>query len=183
MSPRNESPFPVRAARRAVAARAARAARAIGRLAVVLCAGAAAAPAQTIADFSRSQRAVLEATMTQNAARAAAVAPSAASATSAVPGSPPSMPSAAAVPPRGPLRAPEPVLRVSGVFASERRTMAEVAVDGAVWLVEAGQVVPGTRWRVGSIASDRVVLDRPAARDDAGPVASATRTFVLAVAR
>jgi type IV pilus biogenesis protein PilP len=146
-----------------------------------LISAASPAGAQTIADYSRSQRALREATMAQNAARAAAVASTATSAPSAA--APSALTPMSAAVPRVPARPLEPNLRVSGVFASERRTLAEIAVDGMVWLLEAGQAVPGTRWRVGSIAADRVVIDRPASRDAAGPIASASRTFMLAAAR
>jgi len=112
------------------------------------------ARAQTIADYSRVQRAALEAAMAQAAARA--VAGPGGNAASApqlpLPAAPPTSDAASR---RG---GGEPGLRVGGVFASASRTLAEVAVDGNPYLLAEGQAVPGTAWRVESIAVDRVVL-------------------------
>ena len=133
-----------------------------------LLALAAEAPvgAQTIADYSRAQRLLLESVMAQAAARSAGLgasapaigAPAPASATGlpSLPPrtSPPSMSRAAALPP-----APA-ALQVSGVFASSRGVLAEVVVDATPYLLGAGQGVPGTAWRVESIAVDEVVLAR-----------------------
>ena len=135
--------------------------------------------AQTIADYSRSQRVVLEATMSQNAARAAALVAPAASAAASTPGTSP--PAAARARPLPPL---EPTLRVSGVFASAGRSLAEVGVDGASWLLAAGQPVPGTPWHVASITPDRVVLARATpAEEGAARPATTSRTFLLAAPR
>jgi hypothetical protein len=40
----------------------------------------------------------------------------------------------------------------------------EVLTDGGVFLLGAGQAVPGTTWRVGSIEPGRVTLLRPGPR-------------------
>ena len=146
-----------------------------------LVAAPACAPAQTIADYSRSQRAVLEATMSQNAARAAALVANAASASAATPGA---AASAAALARTRLLPPPESNVRVSGVFSSAGRTLAEVGVDGAAYLLAAGQPVPGTPWRVASISPDRVVLARAAPADEGGAkTATTSRTFLLAAPR
>ena len=116
--------------------------------------------AQTIADYSRVQRAALEAAMAQAAARAIA-GPGGGAASAAQPTLPaaPPLPSADAALRRG---GGEPGLRVGGVFASASRTLAEVAVDGNPYLLAEGQAVPGTAWRVETVAVDRVVLHQVA---------------------
>ena len=158
-------------ARRAVKALALSIAAALGAVLSLRQAGA-----QTIADFSRSQRLLLEATMAQNAQRLAAL--NAAAAASAA-----SAPAAASAPPRlpRPVALPEPILRVSGAFVSGSRRLAEVAVDGHGYLLTIGDVVPGTGWRVAAIAADQVVLDRGGAAHAAGDSASPfSRAFPLA---
>ncbi len=134
-------------------------------LAGVLASSACAASAQTIADYSRAQRAMLENAMAQAAARSAGQAASAA--TAAGPASVPSPamagPAAAApaVAPQAALPAPAPIVQVSGVFASSAGVLAEVVVDATAYLLRAGESVPGTPWHVEAVAIDRVVLGRP----------------------
>ena len=110
--------------------------------------------AQTIADYSRAQRALLESTMSQAAARSAglaASAPAVAASTSV----------AASVPaPRMTMPAMAPAVQVSGVFASRGDAVAEVVVNATAYLLGVGQGVPGTAWHVEAIAIDRVVLGR-----------------------
>jgi type II secretory pathway component PulC len=116
------------------------------------------AQAQTIADYSRAQRALLESTMSQAAARSIGFAASAPNV--AVPAS---TPAPAASPQRSTppsLPAPGPGVQVSGVFASSAVSVAEVVVDATAYLLQAGQGVPGTPWRVEAVAVDRVVLSR-----------------------
>jgi hypothetical protein len=159
-------------------------AAALGVLWQVLVGGST-AQAQTIADYGRSQRAVLQATMTQNAARAATLAASAASTPTAA--ASPAVPApGVAAPPLGPRRSladVEPVIHVTGTFASASRTVAEVAVDDRVYLLASGQPVPGTAWHVASIAPERVVLARAAERREDGAALPGSRTFVLAASR
>jgi hypothetical protein len=112
------------------------------------------AGAQTIGDYSRAQRSVLENTMTQAAARSAGVGASA----PALPAS--SVASPTPLVPRGNLPASAPAMQVSGVFASSSDSVAEVVVNATAYLLGAGQGVPGTSWRVESVAIDRVVLSR-----------------------
>ena len=114
--------------------------------------------AQTIADYSRAQRALLESTMTQAAARSAGLGAS-------TPVRPPRPP--AAVRDRSPPCAARPSLpvprRPCRSAASSRRaaaSIAEVVVNATPYLLGAGQGVPGTAWRVESVAIDRVVLSR-----------------------
>ncbi|HEY8975487.1 MAG TPA: hypothetical protein VIN75_14815 [Burkholderiaceae bacterium] len=112
------------------------------------------AHAQTIADYSRAQRALLESAMTQSAARSAGIAAPA-------PASAASMPAAAIAPPtRVTLPPPVPSIEVSGVFSSSAGAIAEVVVNSTPYLLEAGERVPGTAWEVRAVAVDRVVLGR-----------------------
>jgi type IV pilus biogenesis protein PilP len=151
-----------------------------------VCALGSAIPAtraQTIADYSRAQRAMLESAMTQAAARSAGL-PSVASAPA--PGGPAPAPAApVAHPPlvRVQADAVAPTLRVSGVFATSASTLAEVIVNGAAYLLAAGQGVPGTAWRVESVAVDRVVLSRHESGAVAVGAEPARRIFALPVLR
>ncbi|MEP6503806.1 MAG: hypothetical protein ABJD97_10765 [Betaproteobacteria bacterium] len=131
--------------------------------------------AQTIADYSRVQRAVLESAMTQAAARSAALPASASGAPPAA--APPAPVATLRLPP------PAPMLRVSGVFATAASAIAEVAVDDAADLLVAGQAVPGTGWHVESVAVDRVVLSRREPVVGAGASESVRRVFALPVLR
>lgn len=127
-------------------------------LASALALGSFAAMAQTIGDYSRAQRLVLENAMSQAAARSA--------------GLPASVPIvAASAAPVPPLPAPRvaatvapptltPGVQVSGVFASGASAVAEVVVNATAYLLQAGQGVPGTPWHVESVGVDRVVLSR-----------------------
>jgi type II secretory pathway component PulC len=136
------------------------------------------ARAQTIADYSRAQRAVLESAMTQAAARSAGLVAVAPSTAASLPATAPSAPAPvhAALPP------PAPSVEVSGVFASSAGTVAEVVVNSTPYLLEAGERVPGTAWEVRAIAVDRVVLGRQggAAAADAG---AGLRVFALPALR
>ena len=120
----------------------------------VLALVALVAGAQTIADYSRAQRALLESAMSQSAARSAGMAASA-------PAVGASAPVAAAVPmphPSAPVL--PPAVQVSGVFSSRDGAVAEVVVNATAYLLATGQGVPGTPWHVEAIAVDRVVLGR-----------------------
>jgi type IV pilus biogenesis protein PilP len=110
--------------------------------------------AQTIADYSRAQSALLESTMSQAAARSAgltAPVPAVAAASSVA---------ASAPTPRMAMPAMAPAVLVSGVFASRSGAVAEVVVNATAYLLGAGQGIPGTAWHVETIAIDRVVLGR-----------------------
>ncbi len=112
------------------------------------------AGAQTIADYSRAQSAWLESTMSQAAARSAglaASAPTVAAPSGLVVSAPAS---------RMAMPVPAPAVHVSGVFASRAGAIAEVMVDATAYLLVAGQGVPGTAWRVETVAIDKVVLGR-----------------------
>ena len=131
----------------------------VGLEAVVACVLtllASLAGAQTIADYSRAQRALLESTMSQAAARSAGFGASAPalSASASVAASAPAS--------HTPLPAMPPAVQVSGVFSSHDGVVAEVVVNATPYLLGAGQSVPGTAWRVETIAVDRVVLGRQA---------------------
>ena len=123
-------------------------------MACVLTLAAPLAWTQTISDYSRAQRALLESTMSQAAARSAGLAPSA-PAVAAPPAVAPSAPA-----PHMTMPPWAPAIQVSGVFASRSGTVAEVVVNATAYLLGIGQGVPGTAWRVESIAIDRVVLGR-----------------------
>jgi type IV pilus biogenesis protein PilP len=140
-----------------------------------------ATPAQTIADYSRAQRTLLENTMAQAAARSAGLGASgpgaAASATIVTPSS---VPTPA---PRSPMPSVAPAVQVSGVFAASSGAVAEVVVNATAYLLGAGQGVPGTAWRVESIAIDRVVLARHAAAGGALDADGARKVFALPALR
>ncbi len=135
------------------------------------------AGAQTIADYSRAQRTWLENAMAQAAARSAGLGASApAAAAASAPVAPP--PAVA----RMPLPAWSPAVQVSGVFTLRGGAVAEVVVDTTAYLLGAGQGVPGTGWRVDTVAIDRVVLSRHgdvAGADDPG----ARKVFALPALR
>ncbi len=123
------------------------------------------AHAQTIADYSRAQRAWLEATMSQSAARSAGAVASAPAAAASVPSnrlSPNSMPPRLAAPTLASTTLP--AIQVSGVFKSDATAVAEVVVNATAYLLEQGQGVPGTSWHVDAVAVDRVVLGRRSAQ-------------------
>lgn len=118
-----------------------------------------AAQAQTIGDYSRSHRSVLEAEMAKNIAKALASAPNTGAAT------PPTSP--APQPPANPLPAMPmagmpmgvpPDISVTGVIILAKQAMAELHLNGETFLLLAGDKVPGTAWVVGSIRSDQVIL-------------------------
>jgi len=134
------------------------------------------ASAQTIADYSRAQRAMLENAMTQSAARSASLgapAPASAASTTVPPAAPPA---------HATLAPPAPNVEVSGGFASSAGAIAEVVVNSTPYLLGAGERVPGTAWEVRAVAVDRVVLARQgsAASDDAG---AKWRVFALPALR
>jgi len=133
------------------------------------------ASAQTIADYSQAQRAVIQAEIARNTAKAMAgsvtssgippalaavpgpaplVLPGAGSGVSGRAG--PEMAAGASATPAGSTDLPS--WRVSGVFLSSTRALAEIVVDGVAHWVGAGQAVPGTPWRVQSVAAQQVVL-------------------------
>jgi hypothetical protein len=132
--------------------------------------------AQTIADYSRAQRMLLENTMAQAAARSAGLGASAPAATASAAVVTPLLPA-----PRLPTGAPRPVPQVSGVFASADGVVAEVVVNATAYLLAAGQGVPGTAWQVESVAIDRVVLGRHAGADGDPP--GTRKSFLLPAMR
>jgi type IV pilus biogenesis protein PilP len=132
-----------------------------------------AAGAQTIADYSRAQRALLESTMVQAAARSAGLAASAPASAALAPAPPPAS--------RPAPRPAAPSVRVGGVFAHADGIVAEVIVDATAYLLGAGQGVPGTTWQVESIDVDRVVLGRHVAT--AGDAEGARKVFALPTLR
>ena len=145
----------------------------------MLLLGCPIARAQTIADYSRAQRLLLESTMSQAAARSAglgAPAPAAAASVAATPAASTPRP----MPPS--LPAPGPGIQVSGVFASSASSVAEIVVNATAYLLQAGQGVPGTGWHVESVAVDRVVLSRRAGAA-AADADGAVKVFALPVLR
>jgi hypothetical protein len=141
--------------------------------------------AQTIADYSRAQRAMLEAAMTQAAARSAGLAASAPASPASVPSGLVPIPLAAGmatIAARPTPPSPSPVVQVSGVVTTSAGSLAEVVVDASAYLLRAGDGVPGTAWRVETVAIDRVVLSRPG-RGVVTDAESSRRTFALPVLR
>jgi type IV pilus biogenesis protein PilP len=135
--------------------------------------------AQTIADYSRAQRAFIEAGMAQATARAAAMAASGVASSASGPSKPPAVSE-----PQPPAEPPLPVVTVEGVFDSGVRTLAEISVDGHPYLLSTGQTVPGTAWHVEAIEIDRVVLTRTAReRAPAGGRVVASKVFALPALR
>ena len=152
-----------------------------GLAACMLALHPASVDAQTIADYSRAQRALLENTMTQAAARSAgmgasAPAPSAATATPVV-----AAPSSPAL--RTPLPPLASAVQVSGVFASRDGAVAEVVVNTTPYLLGVGQGVPGTAWQVEAIAIDRVVLSRHEGSVAAAGLTTGRQVFALPALR
>ena len=141
--------------------------------------------AQTIADYSRAQRAMLETAMAQAAARSASLGASAPAFPSSAPMAAPATsllaaPVAAASRMTSPP--PSPTVQVSGVFATSAGSLAEVVVDATAYLLRSGEGVPGTAWRVETIAIDRVVLSRQGRGTVANAVGS-RRSFALPAPR
>lgn len=153
-------------------------------LASLICSTASAA-AQTIADYSRSQRAAIDATIARQAGRASTLPTLAAAAAVPLPALPAAgatapSPAPAQVPPN--KSAPDaPHLGVSGAFLLPSQALAEVQVDGVSFMLPAGEAVPGTDWIVERVEEDRVVLVNGRARRAGKPAVS--RTFMLASAR
>lgn len=127
-------------------------------LSVTVLLGPPIAQAQTIADYSRAQRALLESTMSQAAARSAGFGAPAPIAVASAPAPAESTPRPMLPP--APAPAPAPGIQVSGVFASSAASVAEIVVNATSYLLRSGQGVPGTAWRVEAVAVDRVVLSR-----------------------
>jgi type IV pilus biogenesis protein PilP len=155
---------------------------------VLALAATPAIDAQTIADYSRAQRLLLESTMAQAAARSAGLGASipAVGAPSSVTPLPALQPARASLPQRPQGGAPLPVpatLQVSGVFASSRGVVAEVVVNATPYLLGAGQGVPGTAWRVESVTVDGVVLARRGAAPTAPEAPGARKVFPLPALR
>jgi type IV pilus biogenesis protein PilP len=117
-----------------------------------------AAQAQTIGDYSRSQRAVLQAEMSKNNAKAMAAAGNASAAPARPASAPPSASTAQDTPPAVAPRRGDGELTLVGVVALSSRAMAELGYQGETHLLQQGDTVPGTQWVVSSIAPERVVL-------------------------
>jgi hypothetical protein len=150
--------------------------RGVGLVAGVLTFAAPPAFAQTIADYSRAQRAALEGAMAQAAARSAGLGAPVPAVAASVAASPAPAPAHAAMP------LPAPDLQVSGAFASSRGAVAEVVVDGTAYLLEVGERVPGTAWEVRLVAFDRVVLARLGSAASSEP-SGGQRVFALPALR
>ena len=145
-------------------------------LALALSMSVSSPGAQTIEDYSRAQRALLQATMAQAAARSAALGAAGASPSASAPSSSP-----ATAPLTRPPEIPEPVVSVGGVFETPARIVAEIGVNGAVYLLARGQAVPGTPRRVEAVEVDRVVIVRPGTRH--GESSQVVKAFSLPAPR
>jgi type IV pilus biogenesis protein PilP len=149
-----------------------------------LCAlvlASAGAPAQTIADYSRAQRALLESAMSQAAARSSGLGAST-PAPAVSPVGATVRPTRTPMPMPMPLASLAPAVQVTGIFAASGGTVAEVMVNATPYLLGPGQGVPGTAWHVESIALDRVVLGRPGA-DSAADAEGTRKVFPLPALR
>jgi hypothetical protein len=135
------------------------------------------ASAQTIADYSRAQRTLLESAMVQASARSAGIGAGVPAAGASIAASAPPVPA-----PKMALPSAAPVVQVSGVFAARDGALAEVVVNATAYLLGVGQGVPGTPWRVQAVAVDCVVLSR---RDGVSPTDpdGARRIFALPAMR
>ncbi len=139
---------------------------AIGTVISLMC---TASHAQTIGDYSRAQRAIIESNIARHAARHTATGPV------DLPVLPPAAASAPAMPPAL-LPPPAPVapqVTVTGVIVTSSKALAEVWVDGVSYMLAEGQRVPGAPWTVSAVAAHRVVLS-------GGRGARGSRTIVLA---
>jgi hypothetical protein len=132
--------------------------------------------AQTIGQYSKAQKTLLEAEAARNTAKAfeavngganpgkTSAGPLPSSTTVPLPSIEPSAPApsrlAAATPlasrPAPPQRPQE--IKVAGVFISKRKTVAEVIVGEQAHLLIQGQDVPKTKWRVQAISGHQVIL-------------------------
>lgn len=135
------------------------------------------AHAQSIGDYSRAQRAVIESAIARSGVRSPVALPSMpppaspGSAASTAPALPPLPP-----PEAKPAEPPAPEIAVTGVIVSSTLVLTEVLVDGTPFLLSQGQRVPGTRWLVSRVDADQVVLSAEPRPRGAKP---ATRTFLL----
>ncbi len=139
-----------------------------------------AADAQTIADYSRAQRTLLENAMAQAAARSAGLSASAPGVAASVALSVAASPAPVT---RLPMLPAVPAVQVSGVFASSGGVVAEIIVNATAYLLGAGEGVPGTAWHVEAISIDRVVLARRAGERDGGDAEGTRKVFALAALR
>lgn len=141
---------------------------AIGTVISLMC---AASHAQTIGDYSRAQRAMIESNIARHAARPGGTGPV------DLPVLPPAAASAPAqtLPPALPSRpsSVEPQVTVTGVIVTSTKALAEVWVDGVSYMLSAGQPVPGAPWTVSTVAAHRVVLS-------GGRGARGSRTILIA---
>lgn len=154
-----------------------------GVLVACLLGSTATTEAQTIADYSRSQRAAIDATIARQGGRAPtlptlAPAPPVPLPTLAVPAAASAAPARSAAPP---AERDGPLVSVSGAFLSSSQGLAEVQVDGVAYMLPAGEAVPGTDWVVDRIQADRVVLVKARGGRSGRPLAS--RSFTLAAVR
>jgi len=143
---------------------------AIGALVSLAC---AALQAQTIGDYSRAQRAVIESTIARNGARHGAQGPTELPALLPLAASAPIPTTPSALPRPTPIEPAMPQVTVAGVVVTPSKALAEVSVDGATYMLTVGQPVPGTPWSVTTVSSHRVVLS-------GGPGARGSRTILLA---
>ncbi|MEY4564608.1 MAG: hypothetical protein RLZZ618_3885 [Pseudomonadota bacterium] len=165
-----------------------------GLLAVCSAVAVCQAGAQTIGEFSRSQRAVIEADIARNNAKAlggvgvsvpAGLPPLPSGAATSLPSPLPSLGergagAGLAVPsmplPFGSGHAPfraaadegtRTAWDVTGVFMSASRQVAEVVVEGVPYLLVVGDEIPGTSWRIDVVAAHKVIVVSSSARSGA----------------
>ncbi len=128
--------------------------------------------AQTILDYSRVQRAVLEAEMAKNSAKALGLASTPAVLSQSPPWNPGSP--SARPPPTDSTYSPPPLM-VNGAIVLASRALAEVQVAGVSHYLSEGDLVPGTHWSVSQISARQVTL----AQGRPGKRPYLTRSFQL----
>lgn len=155
--------------------------RSVEAATLILGAALAAVPlqAQTIGEYSRAQRAQIEASIsrqTPSVVPLPTLAPSTAGAVAAVAAPATGRSPAVGLPSTVPSLEPAvPRLSVTGVIAFPDRRLAEVTYDGAAYLLGAGETVPGTTWTLKSVSASEVVMSMAGRR-------ATSRTFHIGTA-
>lgn len=135
--------------------------------------------AQTILDYSRVQRAALEAEMAKGGLKASGAVASAPEALSQPPAWTPELRSAR--PSSIDSSDAPPPLVVNGAMILPSRALAEVQVAGVTHYLSQGDRVPGTPWSVSQISARQVALAQPRPGKRPGKHPHLTRSFQLPV--
>jgi hypothetical protein len=139
---------------------------------------------QSIADYSRAQRELLEISTVQAVARA--IGPTVTPASEAATTSRPAPSPVGNTPPGTNANKPVPMqddpdIRLNGVVATANHCIAEMSINGVAYLLLEGSTLPATNWMVRSVSENGVVIARQArARGALPPDAKKSRTYELA---